>query len=296
MMIEKKVLKILAKIFITIWALSYVFNHIEITKLIHILGTANPYWLLLAFLIFNTSKIISSFRLNLFFHTIGIPLSNVCNLRLYYLGMFYNLFLPGGISGDGYKIYLLGKHFQNSYKKLFQAVLADRISGLVTLSFLAGGLFTMSSFAAPFNFLIRPAWICVAFAVPLNFFLTKMIFPDYLECFKYTTLYSFAVQLLQLLCAACIVSALPGNMSSMVDFLTIFLVSSVVAVLPISIGGIGVREFTFLWGFKLIGLEVMNAVTFSLIFFFITALSSFPGSMVRVDKMVLRVEDPEMNG
>jgi len=32
--------------------------------------------------------------------------------------MFYNLFLPGGIGGDGYKIYLLNKLSNKSIKSL----------------------------------------------------------------------------------------------------------------------------------------------------------------------------------
>ncbi len=51
--------------------------------------------------------------------------------------MFYNLFLPGGIGGDGYKIYLLQKNYQTGTKKIFGAVLADRISGMVALVVLA---------------------------------------------------------------------------------------------------------------------------------------------------------------
>lgn len=56
---------------------------------------------------FNISKIISSIRLNRYFKDINLSLSQTYNLKLYYLGMFYNLFLPGGIGGDGYKIYII---------------------------------------------------------------------------------------------------------------------------------------------------------------------------------------------
>ena len=80
-----------------------------------------------------------------------------------------------------------------------------------------------------------------------------------------------------------IVWALPETNASMIDYLTLFLISSVVAVLPISIGGIGVRELTFLYGFSLIGGDTTMAVTFSLIFFVITALSSLLGAFIRND-------------
>ena len=64
-----------------------------------------------------------------------------------------------------------------------------------------------------------------------------------------------------------------------VDYLTLFLVSSVVAVLPISIGGVGVRELTFLYGFGLLGSDANSGVLFSFLFFLITALSSLAGTL-----------------
>jgi glycosyltransferase 2 family protein len=36
---------------------------------------------------------------------VNIPEKHI--IQLYLLGIYYNLFLPGGIGGDGYKIYLL---------------------------------------------------------------------------------------------------------------------------------------------------------------------------------------------
>src|SRR6476646_11862338 len=55
------------------------------------------------------------------------------NIKLYWMGMFYNLFLPGSISGDAYKVVLLKKRYDSSYKKTSAAVLLDRFSGLLAL-------------------------------------------------------------------------------------------------------------------------------------------------------------------
>ncbi len=55
------------------------------------------YYLLPAFILFNLSKIVGSIRLNRYFRAVGIELSELEALRLYYIGMFYNLFLPQGL-------------------------------------------------------------------------------------------------------------------------------------------------------------------------------------------------------
>ncbi|QKG53302.1 lysylphosphatidylglycerol synthase transmembrane domain-containing protein [Hymenobacter sp. BRD67] len=92
-------------------ALWLVARHLDLPTLGRTLRYARPGWLGLAAGLFTLSKLISSVRLNTFFRAVGIQLTERYNLRLYWLGMFYNLFLPGGIGGDGYKVYLLGKEF-----------------------------------------------------------------------------------------------------------------------------------------------------------------------------------------
>jgi len=285
---RKKHIKSALKLLITGWAVFYVLKHIDTKALLHILKTADLRWLAAAFLAFNASKVVSAFRLNIYFRAIGVTLNEWINLRLYYLGMFYNLFLPGGISGDGYKIYLLRTHNNTGYKKLFQATLLDRISGLSALLFLAGLLFIFSTFAERYPPLGYLAILGTVSVIPANYYLTKRFFRDYLPTIGRTTLYAFAVQLLQLFSAAFIVLSLPSHTAMMTDYLTLFLISSVVAVLPISVGGIGVRELTFLYGFGLIDGDTTMAVTFSLIFFLITALSSLLGAVIKIDHRQLR--------
>ena len=43
----------------------------------------------------------------MFFKQEGVFISEKESLKLYYKGMFYNIMLPGGIGGDGYKGYYL---------------------------------------------------------------------------------------------------------------------------------------------------------------------------------------------
>src|SRR6185295_9413691 len=97
------------------------------------ISSAKLPWLIPALILFIISKIVSSFRLNLYFKNAGVELSQPQNLRLYWLGMFYNLFLPGSISGDAYKVILLKRKYNASYKKTSAAVLLDRFSGLLAL-------------------------------------------------------------------------------------------------------------------------------------------------------------------
>ncbi len=272
----KKKLKLLLKILFTAGALWFVLHKVDIEKLKEALSGAEPLWLFGAFILFNLSKIAGALRLNIYFRAIGLKLTESYNLVLYYVGMFYNLFLPGGIGGDGYKVYLLNKHYKSGVKPLLQAVLLDRLSGLAALVLYACLLFAASSYAEIYPFAMPLALFFALLVFPVSYLATKLFFRTYLPVFKTTMLWGLGVQFLQLLCAWMIVESL-GAGGYLVEYLTLFLISSVVAVLPLTIGGVGIRELTFLYGLGWLGLEPSTGVTFSFLFFIITAISSLFG-------------------
>ncbi|HHH51114.1 MAG TPA: flippase-like domain-containing protein [Campylobacterales bacterium] len=277
--INKKILKIAIKIILTFIAIYFVFSKVELKEVQKIVIHANIWYLLLAFLFFNLSKILSSIRLNIYFAHIGVKISQLYALKLYYIGMFYNLFLPGGVGGDGYKIYLLKKSHNTKVSTLITATLLDRLSGLIPLLFFTGLLFIGSDFYHKYIWLDWVAIVGVITIFPIFYLINIYFFKGYIEIFFKTTLLGSLVQLLQLVSAFFIVYAIGYN-SNMIIFLTLFLISSVVAVLPISIGGVGVRELTFLYGLTLLEIDADGGVAFSILFFLITAFSSFIGAIL----------------
>ncbi|WP_201353147.1 lysylphosphatidylglycerol synthase transmembrane domain-containing protein [Hydrogenimonas urashimensis] len=272
----KRKLKLLLKILLTAAALAFVLQKVEPDRLKSALRSADAFWLFCAFFFFNLSKIASALRLNLYFETIGLHLAQSYNLLLYYVGMFYNLFLPGGIGGDGYKIYLLNKTFKQRLKTLFQAVLLDRVSGLAALIFYAALLCAFSRYAQLYPLTYGAAILCALLVFPATYLMTKLFFPLFLDVFGKTMAWGLAVQLLQLVSAWMIAKSL-GIDGALWEYMTLFLVSSVAAVLPLTIGGVGIRELTFLYGLEWIGENPALGVTFSFLFFMVTALSSLAG-------------------
>ena len=261
------------KIAISLILVVFVLNKIDTSKLLEILKNVNLFWLFLAFIFYNLSKLVSAIRLIYYFREIGIELSHKANFILYYVGMFYNLFLPGGIGGDGYKAYLLNKHHDIKLSLIIQALVFDRVSGLVALIFLGALLYPFSSFDIKLFLYLSIALIFITY--PLFFLISKKL-NRFLYYFKTTTIFGLAVQLLQLVAAYFIILSLNSNVP-VVEFLVLFLISSVVSILPISVGGVGVRELTFMYGLKLIGYPPDSGVAFSFLFFLITAISSFIG-------------------
>lgn len=275
----KKYIKLLLKLLITSFLIYLVLSHIDTQKLIDILKNANIFYLFLAFVFFNISKIISSIRLNIYFKSIGVEISEKTNLILYYIGMFYNLALPGGIGGDGYKIYYLNKNYNAKVLPLAKATIFDRISGLISLLFLMLIFFYFSAFKAYFFGLDLLLLVCAVFVFPSFYIINKLFFKDYIKDFLKGNILAFLVQLSQVICACFIVLAIDG--SGFLEYISIFLLSSIVAVLPLTIGGIGSREVTFMYCFGMVGLDSTSGITFSIIFFIITAISSLIGAFLQ---------------
>jgi len=111
----KRLIKTLLKFAVTAAALYFVIRKIDIADILELYRQSNLFYILLALILFALSKLFSAYRLNIYFRAIGLRLAEKTNIRLYLLGMFYNLFLPGGIGGDGYKIYLLQKNYQTPF-------------------------------------------------------------------------------------------------------------------------------------------------------------------------------------
>lgn len=283
--LKRKHLTSAFKVVISGVLLYFVFTKIEPEKTFQLLTTAKPWAVILALVCFIISKVLAAFRLNYYFRAINAGLSEKSNLRLYLLGMFYNLFLPGGIGGDAYKGYLLKKRFGIPLKKVVSALLIDRLSGLLLLFMYA--CFITFFIAEPLVEEYRWVLVLMAVLAPMAFlFIQKKMFRSLVPVYWTTFFFSALVQLAQLLCIVFIMMSLNVTVST-ATYLFIFLISSIVAVLPLTIGGIGSREVVFYYGAIQFGLAEKVSVSISLMFFLITALVSLAGIIYHFRKPVL---------
>ncbi len=281
----KNWLNLIGQLIFAALAIYWVLQDIDFEELKKTVFGADLVWLLLALLAFNASKILSAFRLNHFFRVLGFQLSEKFNLKLYYLGMLYNQFLPGGIGGDGYKVYLLNKWYNSPLKKLISATLLDRISGVVALGFLTFILALIGSgqeAIQPYGFLL---WIGLVIAYPAYYVLVHLLFKSFKAVNHVTNIQALAVQSLQVLCAFLILRAL-GVEADYIDYLTLFLVTSVAATFPIALpGGIGIRELVMVKGAEYLFINEVNATALATLFFLISLVSALSGlSFLRPEK------------
>ena len=268
-----KVLSLAIKIAITVICFWYIAYKIDFTAAVKAITRAEAIYLLAGLLLFILSKIFSAIRLNLYFRNIGLQLDPVANLRLYWLGMFYNLFLPGAISGDAYKVILLKRKYGLPYKKLAAAVLVDRLSGVLALGLILCGYGIVVLNAPEINL----ALVVCAVAGIAGFYLgIRFWFRDFLSSFLPTFFWGLLVQCCQVVCVYCILQSL--HLPLQHEWILIFLASAIITILPVTLGGgLGTREVVFAEGARYCNLDPQTGVAISLLFYLITVTGSLWG-------------------
>jgi uncharacterized membrane protein YbhN (UPF0104 family) len=279
-MLNKKLKNIITgilKIVISFFAILFVLSKIDVADIVSAMKSASMFGLFLAILFYSISKIVSAQRTLLIVRSYKIPVSVTDNLKLYWKGMFYNLFLPGGIGGDAYKAVVLSKHFKGRLLHSASAMLLDRIAGAVALVCLALVFFPFTA--------ISKGWIWISFTgIPFFiagfYFFIILINPDLKTVIPKLLGWSFIVQILQILTTMFILNAY-GIEEKYASYMLLFLVSSLAAMLPLSVGGVGIREVVFLTGSGFLSTDQNYSVTISFTFYLISLIVALPGILMK---------------
>lgn len=272
--------KTILKLAISVTIIILIIRKIDERLLLEVVSQANPLWVLWALFFFILSKLISAFRFNLLISTEGIRMSSLQNIRLYWLCMYYNLLLPGGISGDGYKIKVLMERFDKPFKRMVTITLLDRISGLIALGQLSVILLLWVPEFQQYWFFVFPA-LLISFVMGWGLF--RWAGGSLSKVWLLSSFQSIGVQGSQAIATLGLVLAL-GQGLHWADYLILFLISSLVAMIPITIGGAGARELTFLYGSQFLDIHAEKAVAIGFLFYLISTSVSFFGILYSFNK------------
>ncbi|MCP4293239.1 MAG: flippase-like domain-containing protein [bacterium] len=132
----KDFLVFLAKLIVSSALMYFVFSRLpfaEIKKVVQ-----NPNWGILggAFVVYAISAVGGAMQWSWILKTAGIETPAAEMRRLYFVGLFFNNFLPANIGGDAYKIVDLGRK-ENRALGVFCSTFLDRLIGLTALTSLA---------------------------------------------------------------------------------------------------------------------------------------------------------------
>jgi uncharacterized membrane protein YbhN (UPF0104 family) len=212
--------------------------------------------LLCAGLLNICSLYLSAWRSRWYFSHYGHQTSDVM-LKKYLWGAFLNTFILGGIGGDGYRVLKISCRYNLPKIQVIRIIFYERVSGVHAILILAMLTFYCSSFSG-FHWLVYCNTALLIMLTPCYLFLTGKLFKDQMPIMLKMLPISLLVQLLQVLMALTIFRGLLGAQlpyQTYIDLTVLFLWASFLVVLPISVGGIGVRELVFAFGYAALGMS-----------------------------------------
>jgi uncharacterized protein (TIRG00374 family) len=220
-------------------------------------------------------------------------------LRYFYVGLFFNNFMPGNVGGDVKKVYDIHSRSQETVGATVSATAFDRLFGLYALNILAlvvGALFFWKDPAQRF-FVLPSLWVFLGFSVFLALLFSRRLgrvfhilgrrarhlqerflaFRDAKLLLQIVSL-SGVTQILRVLSHFFCGLALGVDIAVSWYFYYIPMVAMVSA-LPISIGGFGPRELLAQKLFALAGVGSMQAVLVQLMAYLSNLVVSLAGAV-----------------
>ncbi len=232
-------------------------------------------------------------------------------IKLYFVGKFYNQFLPSQYGGDIIKAYILSKKEQDKIPS-YSAVLFDRIVGVASnflLVFIIVALVMRELYFLGYTIyvlLITPIaffifmYLCIHESIVIKicsflehfkfhgigdkikrFYLSIVSFKQ----FKSVLFLSFGVSMLVQLFYYTSFYAIAHMINMNVPWRYFLIFSPIIAMislLPISINGIGVRESGNIFFFTKIGATANQAFSFSLLIFIMLVIEGLIGGIINL--------------
>lgn len=304
----KRVLALLLKLAVTGGLLYWLLSSISLAEMRKVLAPLQAHHIVAAFVMQSVALVFSCLRWWILLRHVSGPITLVKALPSFYLGVFFNHVMPTTVGGDAVRVLHMRRHIPDT-KALIGSTIMDRVTGvlgvlimgtaaviafpavsdrpglktalLVSLICLLGVLPLLAS--APFTrlvnrltlrfqharkrrWLLELASLCQSYAgakpqLAVAFLLTLML--QTLTVLVYYTLGN----------AIGIPLSLPGYFASVS---LVFLAGA----LPISLGGLGIREGVLVGLLVTFGVDPQLAISLSLLYLFVYLSASLPGGLV----------------
>ncbi|HZM85976.1 MAG TPA: lysylphosphatidylglycerol synthase transmembrane domain-containing protein [Blastocatellia bacterium] len=312
----KKSVLLILKVVFSVGILVYIFTRVvNLGDLWANLRGAKVSYLIAAVALYYIVQCLSAYRWYLLLKPPDIEIGFLRILSLYYLGMYFNFFLPSAIGGDFFKVYYLNKE-TGRLSASTASVFVDRDVGM-------GGLLIAATLVAAYGGTRIPPENGVLLA-PL-FALVGVVFiaanlalfyrPSYNLLHRLLSLFRMkradekvenlfesvnsyrgqwslgAVALIislgvQIGCAMVNMLAASAiglrTQNGWIDYMVFIPAIGLIGMIPLSVNGAGWREASYILLFTSVGAEPHQAATLSLLWLGIMVVTSLPGGIIYI--------------
>jgi glycosyltransferase 2 family protein len=306
----KKVLKTAGKLVVSGLLIGLLFWKVDAAKVAADLGKLRPEFVFFAWAYYVVCQLLSSYRWQMFLKVKGIRVSLAKLFSFYMIGMFLNHFLPGAVGGDVAKSYYLYRETGEG-KYAVASVFLERFTGLIGLSALslAGLVVWWRYLESPLvlgavggTALFLLAVILMLWWPPLSRPLNRLVFAlsprrvgeplrkvyealeGYRDCrgtLVGAVALSTGIQCLYALFYA-LVSRELGTPIDLQYFILFLPLVTLAIMVPVSVGGLGVREGLMILLFGEVGVPAEHVLAVSLTAYLLNTLLSLLGAVFLV--------------
>ena len=306
----RKSLNTFIKLIISVALVAFLIKRIGISSIIAEISSVSVVWIGIALLIFLMSHFIGSYQWWLLLRNEDIRITFPRAVGFYFVGLFFNNFLPSSLGGDLFRMFDINKYSSKGTSAV-SSVIIDRFMGFFVLSCFAVLVFPIIIIENLFNqfhiiyfsifigiwifilFLLfnkkfaQPfAWIYEKFAPEKIHLKSREIYRKIHNFGRSRSLFlkllfiSVLIQSLRIFMHYLVSRSMGVNVSCKYFFFIIPFIA-IMSSLPISIGGIGIRESVGMILFNAIaGIQNNIAVSIEFLAYLIAICSSIPGGII----------------
>lgn len=295
------------KIFVSVSLLVFLFEKADVNNVMTVLYSMNFMIFAASLVLYAIIQVVSAYRWSLFLPKAGINMPFSKTVSLYYIGMFFNIFLPTAIGGDIVKTYYLYKISGKGGNSL-ASVFLDRFSGFFALVLIASvslifGYDYVKDTSVPvfiialaliFSLSCLVLWnenihnIALAITSKIRFFTINekiesvyqalMLYKDEPLILLRAVVLSFIIQGIGI--GTFFLMARGIGMGVSIGYFYLFVpIAVTISMLPISLSGLGLRDGAFVYMFTKVGATAAQALGVSLAVFAVTALLGLIGGI-----------------
>jgi uncharacterized protein (TIRG00374 family) len=288
------------KIAVSVFSLYIVARSIDVLTITDVVSGIDFKFVVLAIIIFWVAQVISSLRCTYIANELGKELPLFSSAKAHFIGLWFNQVLPTSLGGDAVKVAILKE--VTGFGVAIKAAILDRFSGLFLLmlsiaialplyaeiipreqNILFDGL-TLLSVGFIFSVVII-AWAATKVRIRLNNSATisnlHKLATDIWLFHKgqplWRQIWTSSIVHLNGIAAYTLLGVAIGFDVNILTYMLVVPLVFLVALLPISFAGWGVREAGAVWLFGMVGMPKENALALSVAYGSMLIISGLPG-------------------
>ncbi len=279
----------------------YLLRDIESVEILKSGRSLNLLFLLLAFFQLLIHFIIVSWRWGIVLRALDERIPIKMLLKISYISIFFNQVLPASIGGDVVRIYMI-RDLKVSLLKAFNSTVIDRIASLISIALMilvTSPLLFNKIISTRFSLFIILGTLISLVGFFALFYLDKFlyffrnkniikkfleIYPDvrrtfYIKSNSFPLLFVSTLGNINLSIAIYFISKSLGIEISIINCIILFPPVLLLASIPISFAGWGIREGAMVTAFSYVGVNETSALTISMFFGLLSVIVNLPAGL-----------------